>query len=88
MVLADTGTLATLPPRELRAAVRNRALIGDAAFFAWCEANGAAVVSGDREAQAEAIALGDEISARRNPTTAVRCFHHLRSRVGSRVPLR
>ena len=30
-------------------------LIGDAAFFAWCEANGAAVVGGEREAQAEAI---------------------------------
>ena len=30
-------------------------LIGDAAFFAWCEANGAAVVGGNREAQAEAI---------------------------------
>ena len=31
-------------------------LIGDAAFFAWCEANGAAVIAGDREAQAEAVA--------------------------------
>ena len=30
-------------------------LIGDAAFFAWCEANGAAVIAGDREAQAEAM---------------------------------
>ena len=58
MVLADTGTLATLPPRELRAGyaeIAKAGLIGDAAFFAWCEANGAAVVSGDREAQAEAI---------------------------------
>ncbi len=58
MVLADTGTLATLPPRELRAGyaeIAKAGLIGDAAFFAWCEANGAAVVGGDREAQAEAI---------------------------------
>jgi shikimate kinase/3-dehydroquinate synthase len=58
MVLADTGTLATLPPRELRAGyaeIAKAGLIGDAAFFAWCEANGAAVVRGDREAQAEAI---------------------------------
>src|SRR6202041_3361233 len=54
----DTGTLTTLPPRELRAGyaeIAKAGLIGDAAFFAWCEANGAAVVSGDREAQAEAI---------------------------------
>jgi shikimate kinase/3-dehydroquinate synthase len=58
MVLADTGTLATLPPRELRsgyAEIAKAGLIGDAAFFAWCEANGAAVVGGNREAQAEAI---------------------------------
>jgi shikimate kinase/3-dehydroquinate synthase len=58
MVLADTSTLATLPVRELRAGyaeVAKAGLIGDAAFFAWCEANGAAVVGGDREAQAEAI---------------------------------
>ncbi len=58
MVLADTGTLATLPPRELRAGyaeIVKAGLIGDAAFFAWCEAHGAAVVGGDQEAQAEAI---------------------------------
>jgi shikimate kinase/3-dehydroquinate synthase len=58
MVLADTGVLATLPPRELRAGyaeIAKAGLIGDAAFFAWCERNGAAVVGGDREAQAEAI---------------------------------
>jgi shikimate kinase/3-dehydroquinate synthase len=58
MVLADTATLATLPPRELRAGyaeIAKAGLIGDAAFFTWCEANGAAVVSGDRDAQAEAI---------------------------------
>jgi shikimate kinase/3-dehydroquinate synthase len=58
MVLADTTTLGTLPPRELRAGyaeIAKAGLIGDAAFFAWCEANGAAVVDGNREAQAEAI---------------------------------
>ncbi len=58
MVLADTATLATLPPRELRAGyaeIAKAGLIGDAAFFAWCEANGAAVVGGKRDAQAEAI---------------------------------
>jgi shikimate kinase/3-dehydroquinate synthase len=58
IVLADTGSLATLPPRELRAGwaeIVKAGLVGDAAFFAWCERRGAAVVGGDREAQAEAI---------------------------------
>jgi shikimate kinase/3-dehydroquinate synthase len=58
MVLADTATLATLPIRELRAGyaeIAKAGLIGDAAFFAWCEANGAAVVGGERSVQAEAI---------------------------------
>ncbi len=58
MVLADTSTLGTLPPRELRAGYAETVkagLIGDAAFFAWCEAHGAAVVNGDRALQAEAI---------------------------------
>ena len=58
MVLADTATLATLPPRELRAGYAETVkagLIGDAGFFAWCERYGAAVVGGDTEAQAEAI---------------------------------
>ena len=58
MVLADTATLATLPPRELRAGyaeIAKAGLIADAGFFAWCEANGARVVNGDRDAQAEAI---------------------------------
>jgi 3-dehydroquinate synthase len=58
MVLADTGTLATLPPRELGAGyaeIVKAGLIGDAAFFAWCEQHGQGVLSGDREVQAEAI---------------------------------
>jgi shikimate kinase / 3-dehydroquinate synthase len=58
MVLADTATLGTLPPRELRAGyaeIAKAGLIGDAAFFAWCERHGAGVVRGDRDAQAEAI---------------------------------
>jgi shikimate kinase/3-dehydroquinate synthase len=58
MVLADTATLGTLPPRELKAGyaeVAKAGLIGDAALFAWCELHGQGVVSGDREAQAEAI---------------------------------
>ena len=58
MVLADTGVLATLPRRELRAGyaeIAKAGLIGDAGFFDWCEDHGAAVVGGDRDAQAEAI---------------------------------
>jgi len=58
MVLADTGALATLPPRELRAGwaeIVKAGLIGDAEFFAWCERFGRAVVGGDRAAQGEAI---------------------------------
>lgn len=58
MVIADTATLATLAPRELRAGyaeIVKAGLIGDEAFFDWCEAHGAAVVGDDRAAQAEAV---------------------------------
>jgi len=58
MVLADTATLATLPAAERRAGyaeIAKAGLIGDADFFGWCERHGAAVVNGDRDAQAEAI---------------------------------
>jgi 3-dehydroquinate synthase len=42
LVVADTAVLDTLPPREFRAGyaeVAKYGLIGDAAFFAWLEAN-------------------------------------------------
>lgn len=58
LVLADTGVLDTLPPRELRAGyaeVVKYGLIGDADFFAWLETNGAAVLSGDPAARRHAI---------------------------------
>ena len=58
IVLADTAMLASLPARELRAGyaeVVKAGLIGDAAFFAWCEANGAALLAGDPAVQAEAV---------------------------------
>ncbi len=58
MVLADTATLASLPPRELRAGyaeIAKAGLIADAALFAWCEANGPALVHGARAIQAEAV---------------------------------
>jgi shikimate kinase/3-dehydroquinate synthase len=58
MVLADTDTLATLPLRELRAGyaeIVKAGLIADADFFAWCESQGAALLAGDAELQAEAV---------------------------------
>ena len=57
-VLIDPATLDTLPPRELRAGyaeVVKYGLIDDAAFFAWCETNGAALLAGDAAAREHAI---------------------------------
>ena len=57
-VLADISILSTLPPRELKAGyaeIVKAGLIGDAGFFAWCEAHGAQVVGGDPEALGEAV---------------------------------
>jgi 3-dehydroquinate synthase len=59
LVLADTNTLTTLPPRELRAGyaeVMKYGLINDAAFFSWLEAHSAALLSGDTAARNHAIA--------------------------------
>ncbi|WP_156678903.1 3-dehydroquinate synthase [Sphingomonas profundi] len=58
-VLIDPTTLDTLPQREVRAGyaeVVKYGLIDDAAFFAWCEANAAALLAGDPAARASAIA--------------------------------
>ena len=58
LVLADTDVLNTLPRRELLAGyaeVAKYGLIDDPAFFAWCEANGAAVLSGDAARRTYAI---------------------------------
>jgi 3-dehydroquinate synthase len=57
-VLIDPETLDTLPLRELRAGyaeVVKYGLIDDPAFFSWCEANGAALLTGDAEARLHAI---------------------------------
>ena len=57
-VLIDPTTLDTLAPRQLRsgyAEVVKYGLIGDPAFFAWCEANGGALLAGDGAARAHAI---------------------------------
>jgi 3-dehydroquinate synthase len=59
LVLADTDALATLPERELRAGyaeIVKYGAIRDAAFFAWLEAKGAALLAGDAAARDEAIA--------------------------------
>ena len=59
MVIADTASLHTLPQRELRngyAEIVKSALIGDTAFYDWCEANGAAMLDGGDTLLAEAIA--------------------------------
>lgn len=59
MVLADTAALRTLPGRELRAGyaeIVKAALIGDAGFYAWCEANAKNLLAGHANIQAEAVA--------------------------------
>jgi 3-dehydroquinate synthase len=67
LVLADTDVLDTLPRRELLAGyaeVAKYGLIDDPSFFAWCEANGAAVLSGDAAKRAYAIEQSCRAKAR------------------------
>ena len=59
LVLADLATLDTLPERELLAGyaeVVKYGLIGDADFFAWCEENGSALLSGNARDREYAVA--------------------------------
>ena len=59
LVVADTALLDTLPPREFRAGYAETAkygLLGDAAFFAWLEANWKQVFAGGA-AREHAIAV-------------------------------
>jgi 3-dehydroquinate synthase len=66
VVVADTRTLATLPPRELRAGlaeVIKYGLICDSGFFAWLEANLDALLAGDAVALAHVIRRSCEIKA-------------------------
>ncbi|WP_298811006.1 3-dehydroquinate synthase [uncultured Sphingomonas sp.] len=67
VVLIDPDVLDTLPLRQVRAGyaeVVKYGLIDDADFFAWCERNGAALLAGDAEARAYAIAHAVAAKAR------------------------
>ena len=67
LVLIDPDVLDTLPLRQVRAGyaeVVKYGLIDDPAFFAWCEANAAALIAGDSEARAYAIAHSVAAKAR------------------------
>jgi shikimate kinase/3-dehydroquinate synthase len=57
IVLAETGVLATLPPRELRAGYAEVAKHGllQGPLWDWCEAHGAAAVAGDPAALRHAV---------------------------------
>jgi 3-dehydroquinate synthase len=66
LVLADTDVLATLPERDMRAGygeVVKYGLLGDAAFFDWLEANGAAVLAQDRTAVTHAVTRSVQMKA-------------------------
>jgi 3-dehydroquinate synthase len=65
-VIADTRTLKTLPPRELRAGlaeVIKYGLICDAAFFAWLEAHMDELLVGEPSALAHVVCRSCEIKA-------------------------
>jgi 3-dehydroquinate synthase len=67
LVLADLDTLGTLPAREMRAGyaeVLKYGVLGDAPFFAWCEANGAGVLGGDAAKRTYAIEQSCRAKAR------------------------
>ena len=67
LVLIDPAVLDTLPRRELAAGyaeVVKYGMIDDPAFFAWCEANGAALLAGDTAAREYAIAHSVAAKAR------------------------
>jgi 3-dehydroquinate synthase len=66
LVLADTKALDTLPKRELLAGYAETVkygLLGNAEFFAWLEANGAAVLSGDDKARIHAVSTSCQMKA-------------------------
>ncbi len=85
LVLADTDALSTLPKREMLAGyaeVIKYGILGDLAFFDWCEANGTKVTGGDNAAIKEAVARSVDAKARivaedERETTGVRALLNL-----------
>lgn len=66
LVLADVGTLQSLPPRQVQAGygeIVKYGLLGDAGFFQWLEQHGGAVLAGDRAAQIHAIKTSCQMKA-------------------------
>ncbi|WP_299827321.1 3-dehydroquinate synthase [uncultured Roseobacter sp.] len=66
LVLADTDVLGTLTPRDFLAGygeVVKYGLLGDAAFFAWLEAQGPALAAGDMAARVEAVRWSVQMKA-------------------------
>jgi 3-dehydroquinate synthase len=67
LVLADLAVLDTLPPRELRAGyaeVVKYGLLGDAAFFDWCNDHAGAMLAGDAALREYAVAHSVTAKAR------------------------
>lgn len=67
LVLADTGTLRTLPKRELLAGyaeIVKYGLIRDAAFFDWLDENGIRLVEGDEDARIQAVVTSCKAKAK------------------------
>jgi 3-dehydroquinate synthase len=66
LVLADTGVLGTLKPRDFLAGygeVVKYGLLGDAAFFDWLETQGPALAAGDMAARVEAVRWSVQMKA-------------------------
>ncbi len=67
LVLIDTASLASLPPREMRAGyaeVLKYGLLGDSGFFEWLESNGEAVLARQEDQLVHAIATSVQAKAR------------------------
>ena len=67
LVIADPAFLETLDPRQMRsgyAEILKYGLIDDAPFFAWCLANGPALLAGDPAARDHAITTAITAKAR------------------------
>jgi 3-dehydroquinate synthase len=67
LVLADLDVLATLPMREVGAGyaeIIKYGILGDMAFFEWCEEHGAAVMAGDKAALDYAVSASVAAKAR------------------------